>query len=209
VTGHRWWWEVHYPADNGLAVTTANELRLPVGVPVELALRSADVIHSFWIPNLAGKVDLIPGLTNTLRLTAAVPGRFRLQCAEFCGSQHARMGLVAIAGTAGQFEQWRLARTVPAAVTTGPGIDRFMALGCGECHAIGGTPAAGLTAPALTHFADRPTIGGSAAANSPEALRAWLIDHGRTLKPGSLGPDPRALDPGDQAILAALLESLR
>lgn len=209
VTGHRWWWEVRYPAGAGPEVTTANELRLPVAVPIELTLKSADVIHSFWIPNLGGKVDMIPGLTNTLRFTAAAPGRFHVQCAEFCGAQHARMGLVAVAEAAADFQRWREARAAVAAASPQPGLDRFMALGCAGCHAIAGTPAAGTGGPVLTHLAGRPTLGGSAARYSPEALRTWLADHGHALKPGSKSPDPRVLAPADAETLARFLEQLQ
>lgn len=209
VTGHRWWWEVRYPAAAGPEVVTANELRIPAGVPVELSLRSADVIHSFWIPNLGGKIDMIPGLTNTLRFTAGAPGRFRAQCSEFCGAQHARMGLVVIAESAAEFAQWRHDRAAAAANVPGAGLERFMDLGCAGCHSIIGTPVAGSRGPVLTHFAARPTVGGSVAENSPAVLRAWLADHGHTMKPGSIGPEPRSLDPADVETLARFLEQLR
>lgn len=204
VTGHRWWWEVRYPGDQGPQVLTANELRLPVGMPVEITLRSADVIHSFWIPNLGGKIDMIPGIANTLRLTASVPGRFRAQCSEFCGSQHARMGFIAVAEPEDEFRSWRARRAAQPA-PQGEGLARFLDLGCGSCHALAGTDAQGGTGPVLTHLEDRPTIGAGASRNSGEALRAWLVDHGRTLKPGSAGPDRRRLADEDVDLLAQLL----
>lgn len=209
VTGHQWWWEVRYPATTDAPeVVTANELRLPVGVPVEFVIESADVVHSFWIPNLGGKVDMIPGRTNTLRLEASRPGRFRAQCAEFCGAQHSRMGFIAIATDADEFERWRRARA-SAPEASGPGLARFDALGCAGCHGLGGRAADGGVGPVLTHFAERPTVGAGAARNTPEALRAWLTDHGARMKPGSLGPAERRLDDADVEAIAGLLEQQR
>lgn len=209
VTGHQWWWEVRYPArGDAPEVVTANELRLPVGVPVEFVIESADVVHSFWIPNLGGKVDMIPGRTNTLRVEASRPGRFRAQCSEFCGAQHSRMGFIAIATQADEFEQWRRDRArVPE--PDGPGRDRFDALGCANCHALDGREPGEGTGPMLTHLADRPTIGAGAAALTPETLRAWLSDHGSRMKPGSLGPSERRLDDDDVEAIATLLEQSR
>lgn len=209
VTGHQWWWEVRYPArGDSPEVVTANELWLPVGVPVEFVIESADVVHSFWIPNLGGKVDMIPGRTNTLRLEASRPGRFRAQCSEFCGAQHSRMGFIATATHAGDFERWRRARARSAAVAPAD-RERFDALGCSGCHALGDRPAGAGRGPTLRHLADRPTIGAGAAANTPETLRAWLADHGARMKPGSLGPRQRELDPDDVEAIATMLEAPR
>lgn len=216
VTGHQWWWEVHYPAQDGLpAFTTANELRLPVGRQVEFAIRSADVVHSFWIPNLGGKVDMIPGRTNVLRLEAARPGRFRGQCSEFCGAQHARMGFIAIAEEVDDFADWWRRRTRDAAGVDAAGRAVFEREGCAGCHAVEAVahaPGEGgdRPAPTLSHLADRPTIGAGAAPLSADSLRAWLVDHGAAMKPGSLGPDARVI--GEEATLDALqayLEGLR
>jgi len=211
VTGHQWWWEVRYPASAGFdEVLTANELRLPIGVPVLFEVRGADVIHSFWIPNLGGKIDMIPGRTNRLWLSAAEPGRFRAQCAEFCGTQHARMGFLVVAEPPERFEAWRRARAAPARVDApDTGLQRFAALGCDRCHAIGGTSARGAGGPALTHLADRPTLGAATVSNTPAALRLWLADHGDTLKPGSRGPSPRTLAADDVETLAVFLERLK
>ena len=209
VTGHRWWWEVRYPDASGPSVATANELRLPVGVPVEITVTSADVIHSFWIPRLAGKMDMIPGATRSLRFTATAAGRFRTQCAEFCGAQHARMGMIVIAQSPELFAQWRRARAAPAAAVDGPGFGRFMRLGCGQCHHIDGTAANGSGGPVLTHFGDRPTIGAGTAPLRTATLHAWLADHGSTMKPGSTGPQSRRLAEDDVRVLAELLEGLR
>lgn len=209
VTGHRWWWEVRYPAADRPSTVTANELRVPVGRPVEIAVTSADVIHSFWIPSLAGKMDMIPGMTSTLRFTATAAGRFRMQCAEFCGPQHAHMGMIVIAEPSEQFAQWLRTRAAPAGVVAGAGLERFMRLGCGGCHRIDGTAATGTGGPALTHFGDRPTIGAGVSPLHPATLRAWLADHGQSLKPGSTGPAAPQLSEDDVRLLAALLEELR
>ena len=209
IVGHRWWWEIRYPADGDLPeVLTANELWLPLGVPVEFAVASADVIHSFWIPSLAGKVDMIPGRTNVLRLRADERGSFRAQCSEFCGMGHAHMGFRTTVDTQARFTAWRIARAAPAAIRTGPALALFVDRGCGECHTIAGTRADGVGAPTLTHLAARPTLGATAIRNTPRALRDWLADHGRTLKPGSLGPRPRDLEAADVEALATLLETL-
>jgi cytochrome c oxidase subunit 2 len=209
VTGHRWWWEVHYPARDGAPeVVTANELHLPSGVPVEIEVSSVDVIHSFWIPSLGGKIDMIPGRVNRLRVLAAEAGRFRGQCAEFCGVQHARMGFVATAHSQEAFAEWLEARAAPAAVPL-PALRSFVDHGCGDCHTVAGSGAQGTRGPALTHFAARPTIGAATLVNTPATLRAWLRDHGRLLKPGSLGPVSRELDETDVETLAALLERLQ
>jgi cytochrome c oxidase subunit II len=210
VIGHQWWWEVRYPAmADAPEVKTANELRLPVGVPVEFVIASADVIHSFWIPNLGGKVDMIPGRVNTLRLQAAQPGRFRGQCSEFCGAQHARMAFIAIAESQEEFDAWRVRRAGATAPPDGPGLEAFLERGCGDCHSIAGTPAEGRSGPTLTHLAHRPMLGAAAVANTPDSLRAWLADHGGTLKPGSHGPEPRELDNDAVETLARFLEQLR
>lgn len=210
VIGHQWWWEVQYPAANGVpGLVTANELRLPVGVAVEFVIESADVVHGFWIPNLGGKVDMIPGRSNTLRLSADRAGRFRAQCSEFCGAQHARMGLWVIAEPEADFAAWREDRASDAAMLSHPGLDRFMAHGCNECHTLRGTAAAGTGAPDLTHLAARPTVGAVNLPFAADTLRAWLADHGQTLKPGSLGPTPRDLDAADIDAIAAYLERLQ
>lgn len=209
VTGHQWWWEVRYPATaDAPEVTTANELRFPVGVPLEFIIQSADVVHSFWIPNLGGKVDMIPGRTNILRLQASRAGQFRGQCSEFCGAQHARMGFIATATSTVDFERWRRDRA-SAPEVSGSGLARFDALGCGGCHTLGDRPADGGIGPVLTHLADRPTLGAGAAAYTAEALSAWLVDHGATMKPGSRGPLERRLSDADVTLLTVFLGQQR
>jgi cytochrome c oxidase subunit 2 len=207
VTGHRWWWEVRYPPGLGPGVLTANELHVPVGMPVEIVLTSADVIHSFWIPSLAGKLDMVPGMLNTLRLTAGKAGRFRLQCAEFCGPQHARMGMWVVAQPPQEFTAWLRARAAPAAPAPAA-LGRFAALGCAQCHRIDGTDAAGSGGPVLTHLAGRPSLGAGTAPLDATTLRAWLADHGRSMKPGSTGPAARTLHDQDVQQLASMLEAL-
>lgn len=209
VIGHRWWWEVRYPAASGPSAATANELHVPVGVAVEVAVTSADVIHSFWVPSLAGKMDMIPGMTSHLRFTASAAGRFRMQCAEFCGPQHAHMGMIVVAQPPDRFAQWLRARAAPAGAVDRRGFERFMRLGCDGCHRIDGTAANGTGGPVLTHFGDRPTVGAGVAARHPATLRAWLADHGQSLKPGSAGPSSRQLADDDVRLLAELLEDLR
>jgi cytochrome c oxidase subunit 2 len=209
VTGHQWWWEVRYPADDEAPeVLTANELWLPVGVPVEFTVESADVVHSFWIPNLGGKVDMIPGRRNLLRLEAARAGRFRGQCSEFCGDQHSRMGFMAVAVSAEEFAQWRRERARPVRIENAERA-RFDALGCAGCHGLGQPPAQPDRGPSLTHFAQRPTVGAGAAAHTPESLRRWLADHGARMKPGNRGPSGSELAAEDIEALARLLEQPR
>lgn len=184
VVGHRWWWEVRYPAQD---VVTANEIHIPVGEPVTFRLTSADVIHSFWVPALGGKRDLLPEDVNTLVLQADEAGRYRGDCAEFCGLQHARMGITVIAEPRDDFEQWASQHARPAAEPTGAsavrGRDVFMGADCARCHTIAGTPAQGDTGPDLTHLASRLTLGASLLENTPDNLRDWIADP-HQFKPG-------------------------
>jgi cytochrome c oxidase subunit 2 len=212
VTGHQYWWEVEYddpvPSQR---LRTANELHIPVNRPVELVLTSHDVIHSFWLPNLMGKKDLIPGHTNTEVLIAAQPGVFRGQCAEFCGLQHAQMKLVLHADAPDRFDQWRQQQLAPARepVNDGErrGRDVFLGSSCVLCHSIQGTDAGATVGPDLTHFASRTTIGAGAAPNTAANLASWVLAPHR-FKPGVQMP-ATALPSDDLAVLAAYLESLR
>ncbi|HEV3484293.1 MAG TPA: cytochrome c oxidase subunit II, partial [Vicinamibacterales bacterium] len=187
VTGYQWWWKVEYPhSDPSQHFTTANELHLPVGRPVAVRLQSADVIHSFWVPNLHGKMDLIPGRENWIWIQADTPGVYRGQCAEFCGLQHAHMSLVVIAESSDQYEQWAHAQRQPAAPPTTPQQSRGLNIvergPCAMCHAIRGTIAGAVFGPDLTHFASRSTIGAGTAPNTRGYLAGWIADP-QQLKP--------------------------
>jgi len=186
VIGHQWWWEVRYP---DLGVTTANELHLPVGRPVSLLLKSADVIHSFWVPRLGGKRDTIPGRVNRLTFTVSEPGDYVGQCAEFCGVSHANMRLLVVAQPAPEFEAWVGRLKVPPAPPVGAaaeGLQAFLAGGCVACHTIQGL-SPGVVGPELTHFGSRKTLAAGLLPNSPEHLARWLADP-PAVKPGALMP---------------------
>ena len=186
VTGHQWWWEIRYPE---LGIATANEIHLPAGRPVSLILKSADVIHSFWIPPLGGKRDLIPGKVNSLTFTVDAPGEYPGQCAEFCGVSHANMRLLVVAQSAGDFESWARQLKTPPPPPVGEaakGLQAFLAGGCLACHTIQGI-APGVLGPDLTHVASRKTLAAGILKNSPEDLATWLRDPPR-IKPGARMP---------------------
>lgn len=191
VVGHQWWWEYQYP---DLGVTSANELVIPAGRQVFLELESADVIHSFWVPKLAGKQDVVPGRTNTMVLVADRPDTTYFgQCAEFCAISHANMRLRVHTKTAAGFEQWVASQKAPAAEPApgsdaARGRDLFMANACIQCHAIQGTEAAGKLGPDLTHLMDRDTHGSALYDNTPENLFEW-VKHARDRKPGVVMPN--------------------
>jgi cytochrome c oxidase subunit II len=187
ITGHQWWWQIEYvkgPVDR--RITTANEIHVPVGVPVNIDLRSADVIHSFFVPSLNGKVDLIPGQINRVRIQADHAGPFRGQCAEFCGAQHARMILYVIADPPEKFAAWYNNQlrdaSPPADEQQMRGQQVFFQGPCAACHAIRGTPAGGRVGPDLTHFASRVGIASNAYWNNRATLSAW-VTHAQALKP--------------------------
>jgi cytochrome c oxidase subunit 2 len=212
ITGHQWWWEIQYEdAVPSRRVVTANELHIPTNRPVVVKVTSRDVIHSFWVPNLQGKRDLIPGYTTALWLQADRPGVFRGQCAEFCGMQHAHMALDVIAESQQQFEAWLEAMRQPARdpsdSTLRRGHDVFMHARCAGCHAVRGTEAAGQIAPDLTHIATRHTLGAGTLSNTAEHLAAWIQDAQR-LKPGNQMP-PNPLTEEDLLALVVYLETLR
>lgn len=208
VVGHQYWWEVRYP-DEG--VVTANELHLPVGRPVAVRLTSADVIHSFWVPALAGKADALPDGTTTLVLEASEPGEHASECAEFCGLQHAQMGVTVVAEPEGRFADWVAARRAPAAepadAAARRGRDAFLAADCAACHAVRGTPADGEAGPDLTHLASRPTLGAATVPNTPEHLAAWVADP-HTVKEGVAMP-AAVLSEEQLADVVAYLGTLR
>lgn len=221
VTGHQWWWEVRYrDGDGRVMLTDANELHIPAGVPVAVSLRSHDVIHSFWVPTLAGKMDLIPGRTNRIVLQADKPGVHRGQCAEFCGAQHARMSFVVIARTKADHEAWlaRLAGDAapPATALAQQGMQAFRTGTCVACHtvrghgaadAVGGA-AAGIRGPDLTHVGARGALFANTLPNTRDNLAA-LIARSQQIKPGNRMPSHPDLDAGTLDALAAYLESLK
>jgi cytochrome c oxidase subunit 2 len=212
VTGNQWWWQFRYMnSDPSLIFTTANELHIPVGQPVTIRGTSNDVIHSFWVPNLHGKTDLIPSRVTQQTLEADFAGRFRGQCAEFCGMQHAQMAIWVIAEPRDQFNQWMKNQLQSAAPPSTPsqfrGQQVFLGNGCVLCHAIQGTSAGGQNAPDLTHLASRGTIAAGTLRNTRESLRHWITDPQQP-KPGNHMATIR-LDDKDVPPLLDYLESLK
>ncbi|MFO7562094.1 MAG: cytochrome c oxidase subunit II [Enhygromyxa sp.] len=207
VIGHQWWWEVRYP---GPGVVDANELHLPVGEVVELELRSADVVHSFWAPNLAGKMDVLPDHPTILRVEADRPGVFRGQCTEYCGTQHALMAFRVVVQERADLRRWLAGRAPLATFEDRPRLRRgrqvYLAAGCGECHRIEGV-SLGNTGPDLTRFGGRATLGAGVFANTPENLELWIADP-QAMKPGARMPGT-TLDASDRQALVAYLRSLQ
>ncbi|MBW8756352.1 MAG: cytochrome c oxidase subunit II [Burkholderiales bacterium] len=211
VTAHQWWWEMVYEDDRADHVfATANELVIPVGRPVVVTLEADDVIHSFWVPNLHGKKDLIPGRSTTIEFRADRAGRFVGRCAEFCGLQHAFMAYDVVALPPDRYAQWadheRAAAPEPRAADAVRGRELFLTGSCMLCHAVQGTSAQGRRGPDLTHFASRSHIGAGSIANSPQALARWIEDP-QKLKPGANMPS-HFLPADDLAALVAYLETL-
>ncbi|MSQ14302.1 MAG: cytochrome c oxidase subunit II [Dehalococcoidia bacterium] len=225
VIGHQWWWEFQYP-DYGTnpqgqpLVVTANEMHIPAGKKVNLALESADVIHSFWVPRLAGKTDLIPNHHNTMWIDAKNPGEYYGQCAEFCGTEHGMMKLRVIADTQGEFEAWVSAQKSPQPAATGvaaQGATLFLTKGCIACHTIAGNPAAqGKIGPNLTHVGSRTTVVAGFFENNTENLTKW-IQNPDSLKSGNImGRDAPvykvpelAMTDEDVKMLVAYMQSLK
>jgi cytochrome c oxidase subunit II len=188
VTGHQWWWQAEYRYDvPDSNVMTANEIHIPVGRPIKLELRSNDVIHSFWLPNLHGKKDLIPNYPTTFYFMADKPGTYWGQCAEFCGYQHAKMRFIVIAEPPDQFAAWidaqRQPSVQPANDVQKRGQQIFMTSVCTQCHTIQGTRAGGSVGPNLTHIASRQYIAAGSLANTREHLANWVTDP-QKFKPG-------------------------
>lgn len=209
VVGNQFWWHVAYQLTDGGKVVSANEVRLPVGQRVEFTLASADMIHSFWIPPLGGKMDMIPGRTNRLSLLATKPGIYRGQCAEFCGLSHARMAFTAVAMEAADFDAWLAARASPSiGIRPGhKGADVFVKARCSECHRIDGTTARGTAGPDLSHIGSRLSLGAGLLENDVEAM-ARFIAHSGSLKPGSQMPAYLSLSTTELAELSAWLKGL-
>jgi cytochrome c oxidase subunit 2 len=212
VTGHQWWWEIQYR--DSLAknwVTTANEMHIPAGRPVALELRSTDVIHSFWPPDLSEKRDLIPGNVNSLWFQADSSGVYRGQCAEYCGLEHAKMAFLVIAERPDSFNTWltqqRDTALTPTDQLTQRGQEVFLGSTCVMCHAISGTPAGSRIGPDLTHLASRRTIAAGTLPNTRGNLAGWIVNP-QQIKPGTRMP-PNQLEPADLQALLAYLESLK
>ncbi|MCC6887429.1 MAG: c-type cytochrome [Hyphomicrobiales bacterium] len=212
VVGEQWWWRLHYVDRNGRPFASANEIRIPVGRTVEISLRSADVIHSFWVPSLAGKLDAIPGRTTRLRLAAHAPGIYRGQCAEYCGGPHALMAFEVVALPEAQFAAWQDGEAAPAREPASEperrGQRLFLAAGCGACHAIRGTPASGPIGPDLTHVGGRRSIAANTLPMSQANLAGFIAD-GQRLKPGNTMPPFRIFSDTELQAVAAYLLSLR
>ena len=194
VTGRQWWWQIAYSASNPLGVfETANEIHIPVGVPVLVRLHGADVIHSFWVPQLAGKTDTIPGQTNLSWIQADQPGRYLGQCTEYCGYQHAHMQFEVVAQPQAEFDQWiaaqRQAAVAPVTEAATRGL-AFVEYRCGLCHRVRGTAAGAVSAPDLTHLMSRRTLAAGTLLNNPANLAGW-IQNPQDLKPGTLMPDQK------------------
>jgi cytochrome c oxidase subunit 2 len=187
VIGHDWWWEVRYP---GTDVVTANEIHIPTNTPILLQVTTADVIHSFWVPELNRKIDTIPGQVNAIELDADKAGVYRGQCSEYCGVQHAHMALAVYAQPPAAFRRWLANQKKPATVSHSAGVSLFLDGTCAQCHTIRGTSATGDVGPDLTHLASRHTIAALTLANTAGDLAAW-ITRNQQIKPGNRMIDVR------------------
>jgi cytochrome c oxidase subunit II len=212
ITGHQWWWEVQY-REGALSerVTTANEIHVPAGTPVEIELASDDVIHSFWAPRLHGKVDLVPGFLNRIRIQADRPGHYAGECAEYCGQQHAHMRFLVVAEEPARFEAWLAHERAPAGTPDGEPAQRgqrlFLAAACPMCHTVRGTSARGTVGPELTHLANRWTIAAGSFPRDLAYLHAWVTD-APSLKPGTRMPEISQFTGPELGDLVAYLQSL-
>jgi len=212
VVGERWWWRVFYENGVGGSFESANEIRIPVNRPVEIELTTADVIHSFWAPTLAGKMDMIPGRTNMLTLQATKAGVSRGQCAEYCGGAHALMAFDVVAMPRPAYGEWLAHTAAPAAAPRSPiereGLKLFLESGCGGCHTIRGTSALGKIGPDLTHVGGRLSLGAAILPNDPSAFARW-IRHNQQIKPGNLMPPYGIFTDNELAALSTYLSQLR
>jgi len=207
VDGLQWWWRITYFDADGNAIVSANELRLPANRTVEIELTSSDVIHSFWVPAYAGKVDMIPGHTNTITLVADEPGIVRGQCAEYCGGAHALMAFSVITMASDEFDTWLDGEAGPATSTGSDGEQTFLQAGCGGCHTVRGTPANGSVGPDLTHVASRQTIGAGIMKTDRTSFLDWLERH-QQIKPDNLMPEYQFLSDAERGAIATYLAEL-
>lgn len=214
VSGNLYWWRVSYLDAAGREIhADANELHIPAGRPVVVEMVSEDVIHSFWVPKLGGKMDMVPGRTNRLKLQADRAGVYGGQCAEFCGGAHALMGLMVVAHEAAAWQRWLDARLKPApaapvSVEALRGRRLFGEVGCAACHRVAGTDAQGLSGPDLTHVGARRSLGAGILPNSRATLMGWIADS-QSIKPNNRMPAYRSLGADELTALAAYMESLQ
>jgi cytochrome c oxidase subunit II len=212
VQGERWWWRVTYVDQHDQQIAAANEIHISLNKPVRIRLTTADVIHSFWVPRLAGKVDMIPGRTNLLQFQPTSAGEFRGQCAEYCGGAHALMGMRVIALPQAEFEAWFRHQQQPAVTPSRPleqrGRDLFLQRGCGACHTIRGIGAVGTVGPDLTHIGGRRAIAAETLPMTEENLVRWVA-HNEQVKPSSLMPSYSSLPEEELQAIASYLFSLK
>lgn len=208
VVGHQWWWEVHY---QGTQAVTANDIHVPVGTPVVLRLRTADVIHSFWIPQVMPKTDLLPRRVNKTWLSVDHPGTFRGECAEYCGVQHAHMDFRLVAQPRSEFQSWlrrqEQAAATPTTSSEQHGEQVFTSMSCATCHTIRGTSADGKVGPDLTHVGSRPMLAAGLIPNDTGHMSGWIANS-QAVKPGNIMP-PQPLSPSDLHDVVAYLQSLK
>jgi len=208
VVGEQWWWRIIYRHDDGQTTESANELRIPTGRPIEIELSTADVIHSFWIPAYAGKVDMIPGRINTLHFIADKPGIVRGQCAEYCGGAHALMSFYAVAMAPSDYEAWLAKERMNAKpALENEGEQLFLSSGCGGCHTIRGIQADGKIGPDLTHVGSRLSLGAGILPNATESFAKWISQH-QTVKPDNLMPPYNIFSENELQSLSVYLNGL-
>lgn len=211
VTGEQWWWRVRYELPDGQSIEMANEIRLPVGRRIEIRLEAAEVIHAFWVPSIAGKIDMVPGRVNRLALEPTRTGTFRGACAEYCGTSHARMNFDVVVMEEEPFADWlrrqQLPAPEPADARAAAGRTAFLANGCGACHTIRGTDADGVIGPDLTHVGSRVSLAAGTLPNEPSQFERWIA-HTDAIKPGVHMPAFGMLPEEDLAALGAYLGGL-
>jgi cytochrome c oxidase subunit 2 len=212
VVGEQWWWRLTYTLEAGRSFETANELHIPVGRPVQLELSTADVIHSFWLPPLSGKLDMIPGRTTLLTLIATAPGVTRGQCAEYCGGAHALMSFYAVATSPDEYDAWLQREAAPASPPANEsdelGLRLFLSSGCAACHTIRGTGATGTIGPDLTHVGGRISLAAATLMNDQTAFALWITDN-QHVKPENRMPEFRIFSETELAALSGYLAGLR